>query len=519
MKKFSKILSVALLVALVLSLGVANAFADGEEAATGNTITMTTSAGHTYAAYQIFTGKLEEVDGSNVLSDIQWGVGVNGTALLAALKADATYGAAFAEANTAADVAKVLGNYASNGTDIAALAKIIGANKTTASATGTTAISGLADGYYLIVDQTVADDMPEGDTYSDFMLEVVDDVDVTAKDTTTTSDKKVKEKNDSTDYTSDWQDAADYDIGDTIPFKLTGTVASDYDKYTTYYFSFHDVQSAGLTFDASSVKVYLGATGDSLIDASKYSVKTSDLTDGCTFEIEFTDLKQVAGVSANSVIRVEYTSTLNENAVIGSLGNQNKSNIEFSNNPNGNQHGKTPEDVVTVFTYGLLVNKFDEDGETALKGAGFTLSKWNGTEYVPVGDEIKGEDMTSFEFKGIDAGQYKLEETTVPTGYNKASDLEFKVVGTYATAGDPPALTALAVTDLEGNALTSWTIDSVTVGEATSKYAQAETGIENHKGSVLPSTGGIGTTIFYVVGGVLVLAAIILLVTKKRMSE
>ena len=552
MKKFSKILSVALLVALVFSLGISSAFAEG------NTITMDSSAGHTYSAYQIFTGKLETVDNQSVLSDIQWGSGVNGTALLNALKADTTYGAAFASCSTAADVAKALSKYTSNGDDIAALAKIIGANKTTASATGTTEITGLANGYYLIVDVTAEENMPDGNTYSDFMLEIVKDVHVTAKDATTTSDKKVKEKNDTTDYTSDWQDAADYDIGDMVPFKLSGKVASDYAKYPSpYYFAFHDVQSAGLTFNKDSVKVYLGATGETEISADYYTVKTTDLTDGCTFEIEFTDLKQVDDVEAGSIIRVEYESRLNEDAKIGSEGNPNTSHIEFSNNPYGDQHGETPDDKVVVFTYEIEALKVQPDGETtipaaqynelsaaekenyeaktvdgntvyvaktkALEGAGFTLYKEikNGANvtWKQVGDEITG--VTTFEFKGTDAGKYKLVETTVPAGFNKCDDIEITVSATYDTTSDNPKLKSLTVapatagftvtvaeTKDESENVTEITTDGVIKGK-----------ILNNKGSVLPSTGGIGTTIFYVVGGVLVLAAIILLVTKKRMSE
>ena len=163
----------------------------------------------------------------------------------------------------------------------------------------------------------------------------------------------------------------------------------------------------------------------------------------------------------------------------------------------------------------------DEDETTPLKGAGFTLYKWDAAQnkYVQIGDEMKGEDMTTFEFTGKDSGQYKLVETTVPTGYNKADDLEFKVVATYATTGNPPALTDLKVTDLQGNTLTTWTISSVTYGEVTSTYAQGSTDITNKKGSQLPSTGGIGTTIFYVAGSILVLAAVIFLVTKRRMGN
>ena len=496
----------ALVLAVVMVLGVATAFASGAT----YTITMNTTSEHTYAAYQVFSGDL---DGST-LSNIDWGEGVNGTSLLEALKADGTYGTAFANCTTAADVAKVMANYTSNGNEIAALADIIGANTATAAGSGTTSIAGLEAGYYLIVDTTAQDSMPEGNTYSDFMLEVVKDVNVNAKDTTTTSDKKVKDINDSTaapesgDNYTDWQDSADYDVNDVVPFKLTGTVASDYAKYETYYFAFHDEESAGLTFNANSVHVYLGATGTTEISSDYYTLKTSDFEDDCTFEIVFTDLKQVSGVTAGSVIRVEYTSTVNENAVMGSAGNPNTSYIEFSNNPNGNQHGRTPDDTVIVFTYKVVVNKIDNAGNP-LEGAGFTLYKKNDAgEYVAVGTELKGDTMTTFTWNRLDDGDYKLVETTTPSGKNTIDDILFTITAEHEIHSDSPALT-----NLSGNVIS---------GEATFTSSTNEgslsTNVVNESGAVLPSTGGIGTTMFYVGGGLLALIAVVLLVTKRRMS-
>ncbi len=531
MKKFSKILSVALLVALVLSLGVTSAFADG------NTITMKTTAGHTYKAYQVFAGDLVvNEDGSTVLSNITWGNGVDGDALLTALKADTTYGNAFAECTTAADVADVLGTYVGKAADVAAIAKIIAENKADVAATSAVAddktitISGLADGYFLIVDETAEEDMPAGNTYSDFMLEVVKDVEVTAKDTTTTTEKSVKDINDTNNANFDdieWADSADHDIGDKIPFQLKATVASDYDKYEEYFFAFHDEESTGLTFDPNSVKVYV----DGAEITTNFDVVT-DPTDDCTFEVVFDDLKEIATVKAGSVITVEYESELNTSAVIGSQGNTNKMYGEFSNNPNDDQHGKTTKDTVIVFTYKPIINKVDSEG-TKLTGAGFTLYKEvANTEGAQTGAAIKAalattnssieatalkdekyyvakvmqtieDDESVFEFSGVDDGTYVLVETTIPAGYNAFKSVEVTVSATHADS-----LTALTATEL---------FEAVEdKGELT---GELEATVENNSGTTLPSTGGIGTTIFYVVGGVLVLAAIILLVTKKRMSE
>ena len=495
MSKFKKLIvgvMAVLLAALVVAPSVA--LAEGEKT---YTITMDTTAGHTYEAYQVFTGDLSD-DGK--LSNIVWGNGVNGDALLTALKANANYGTAFTKCETAADVAKVLGTYDDKGADIKALAKIIAANKKTVAKSGTTSIGGLTAGYYLVLDSTTT--IPDGQTRSDFMLEVVKDVHVTAKDSTVTSEKKVDDKNDSntTEDETKWQDSADYDIGDDVPFQLKATVAENYADYTKYELTFHDVQSAGLTFNANSVKVYV----DNKQVSSGFTVN-SNPTDGCTFEIVFADLKQIKAVKAGSVVTVEYTSKLNEHAVIGAAGNPNTSHITYSNNPNSTtETGKTPDDKVIVFTYKLVANKVNENKE-ALTGAGFTLYKKNAAgEYVAVGQEIKGDQMTTFEWKGLDDGDYKLVETTTPSGYNTMQPQEFSITATHDIESADPKLETLVSTLKDFTA----TLDTGTI----------EGSIVNQSGSTLPSTGGMGTTLLYTIGGVLVAVSAVGLIARRKMS-
>ena len=503
MKNVKKIMAFLVAMVMILAMSV-TAFAS--ETPSTYTITMDTSSGHTYTAYQVFKGDLE----GSTLSNIQWGDDVNGEGLLNALKADATYGSNFTNCTTASDVAKVLGTYTSNSADINAIAKIIAANKKGNGHSGTTSITGLAAGYYLVVDSTAASEMPAGNTYSDFMLEVVKDVNITAKDTTTTSEKKVKDINDSAaapatgDNYTDWQDSADYDVNDVVPFKLTGTVASDYAKYETYYFAFHDKESNGLTFNNESVKVYVD--GEEI--TTGYEVKTTGLEDGCTFEVVFNNLKTITSVKAGSVITVEYTSTVNENAVMGSLGNPNTSYIEFSNNPNGDQHGKTPDDTVIVFTYKVVVNKVDENKDP-LEGAGFTLYKKNDTgAYVAVGEELKGDAMTTFTWNRLDDGDYRLVETTTPSGKNTIDPIEFTITADHEVLSDSPALNSLS-----GNVTSG-------VAEFTASVPDGSltTNVVNESGTVLPSTGGMGTTMLYLGGAILVLGAGILLITRRRMA-
>lgn len=376
--------------------------------------------------------------------------------------------------------------------------------------TSTDAFTGVEQGYYLIAETKTGDAQ---DTYSLVMLDTAgnEDITVTTKEDKPELEKKVKETNDSTGEVSDWQDAADYDMGDEVPFQLTGTVESKYENYSNYYYAFHDTMSAGLTFDADSVKV--------LVDGAEvtegYEVVTEDLEDGCTFEVRFADLKQIASVKAGSEIIVEYTAVLNENAVIGAAGNPNKAKLEYSNNPYGDGTGETPEDKVTVFTYELTANKVDKDGE-ALEGAGFTLYKFDAEadDYVAVGEEITG--VTTFTFTGQDAGQYKLVETTVPAGYNKADDVFFTVEAVYDTLSDNPQLTKMVVKDADGNIISDGE-NPVFAVDMTA--GQAATNVVNLSGTELPETGGIGTKIFYTVGAVLMIAAAVFMITRKRTTK
>ena len=379
----------------------------------------------------------------------------------------------------------------------------------------------IANGYYLIAETGLGSSEK---TYSLVMLDTAgnDECRVTPKKDEPTLEKKVKEKNDSTGNETAWQDGADYDLGDSVPFKLTGTVSRKYDSYNSYYYAFHDKMSAGLTFNKDSVIVKVDGTRVT----GGYKVVTDNNTDNCTFEVEFADLKKITGakVKFDSVITVEYNARLNEGSVIGSVGNPNEAKLEYSNNPYFDGSGKpstseTPEDKVIVFTYKLVANKVNGENEP-LAGAGFTLYKYNNEtkDYEPVGSEIKGTDESpkySFEFNRLDAGKYKLVETTVPSGYNKAEDLEFFVEATYDDNAADPKFKTLVIKAADGQTVIS---GENTVFSIDSTAGSATTDVVNKSGSLLPSTGGIGTTIFYVVGVVLMLGAGVLLITKRRMS-
>lgn len=371
-------------------------------------------------------------------------------------------------------------------------------------------------GYYLIAQTQTG----TNEAYSLVMLGTAgkNALTVTPKTGVPTFEKKIKEKNDSTGVESDWQDASDYDIGDKVPFKLTGTVSDKYDNYKTYYYAFHDKMDDTLQFNADSVVVKIDGV---VVDKSKYTLNTTT-SDGCTFEVVFNDLKTVSPTKPGKVT-VEYTATLKENAKLGSEGNFNKGKLEFNNNPYYEGEGKpekpgeTPWDEVVVFTYKLIANKTDGQGQP-LAGAGFTLYKFNKdtNDYVEV-KKIEAGETTTFEFTGADAGKYKLVETTVPDGYNKADDLVFEVKGTYEAVNndDPlkaPRLTKLEIFDENGNSITG----EGKVFTTNLAAGTATTNIKNLTGSELPSTGGMGTTVLYAAGTLMILAAAAFLVMKKK---
>ena len=373
MKKTRKILSLILALSLVLAMGVSAYAADSYTITVNNS-----SPGHTYEASQVFTGDL---NASGVLSNIKWGAGINSAALLTALKADATVGTYFTDCTTAADVAAAMDGLVNDSTQAKAIAQIVGSHLSTSIAgtsvegTNTYTISPLAAGYYLVKDR---DDSvnSEGDFYTRFILEVVGDVSITPKGEIPTVTKKVKDVNDSVENSSTgWQDSADYDIGDAIPFELTGTLPTNYDDYSSYTYIFHDTMSMGLTLNPGDIKVFADGVK---IDASKYTIVTTGLADDCTFEVRFADLKTISSITADSEIVIDYTATLNNNAVLGSDGNPNLVSLEYSNNPNINGEGdtgNTPKDTVIVFTYKTVINKVDKDN-VALTGAEFILQKY-----------------------------------------------------------------------------------------------------------------------------------------------
>lgn len=489
-------------------------------------------AGHTFTAYQVLAG--DETNG--VLTNISWGNGIDSTAFLADLKADPDCATAFASCTTADDFATIL---AANSTLANQVAKLAEDNKT---GTGTALVSGantLDDGYYLIVDTTT--NVGAGGAYNAALLQVVgDNIEVTEKTDVPAVEKKVLEEDYivAGDYGTGYNDVADYDIGDEVPFHLIGLVP-DMSRYDTYKYIFKDTLSAGLTAPAvADIKVYLSA--DKAVDAGDTDV-TTEFTIGVVGQnitVSTDDLKTLTGVAEGMYIIVEYNAVLNENADVGLPGNANSVVIEYSNKPDQsgsgdtNNTGETPEDQAIVFTYELDVTKVDGSDATELpdaqfvflnaakdKVATFTAGKFDGWVDIPANEAWAAASILTsnaqglFTIVGIDDGTYYLREIQAPATYNMlTADVEVIITATTANGQTWDGTPATALTDLDVTA------DGVAgTGDATTGIA--EINIANNKGNTLPETGGIGTTIFYIVGSLLVVGAAVLLITKRRTGQ
>ena len=529
MKKAMKKLMAALLaVAMVCAMAIP-AFADGSSSTSTAAVTLYTITapknGHTYEIYQIFTGTpFTDTTGKTTLSDIKWGK------------------------NAASGNAE---GAAVSDTVLKALAAVSGTNETAiltevekhVDLTGTPAFkatygspASVPAGYYLIKD----DDNATVDSHTLYLVEVINqNIDIQPKTDVPSVEKKVLEntKHQQDDgYGTGYNDTADYHIGDMVPFKLIGRIP-DMSRYQTYKYVFHDTLCKA--FDApaeSNIKVSLSdskATLGTDIDNTLYTVDVTTSTAGeTTITVTFNDLKSVIGVAKDKYIVVSYSARLNEKAAIGqgTPGNTNEVYLEYSNNPKGAGTGKTLDDKVIVFTYKLDVTKIDgQDASTRLEGAKFKLLDSTKTNYAKVDittnkfigwtpNEAEGTELVSdatglFKVIGLDDGTYFLKETLAPSGYNTLSEPIKLVISADTTNGQNGF----------GNTTELTTID-VTVDNGTRTSGNVANGtvsidVKNNRGTTLPGTGGIGTTIFYVIGGGLMVAAAILLITKKRMEN
>ena len=492
MRKVKKLLGLLLAAVMVLAMGT-TAFADEKT----HTITAPNN-GHTYEVYQIFTGDYSEGDNSQkVLSNVKWGKNGTGT------QGD----------NVSEEILTELKN--ANGSDTEQLAVITKYAKLQSSDKfGTVTYESpleVPSGYYLIKDEDGSQEN-EQDSYTLYIVQVVgENITIAPKADVPTSQKKVDDKNDSntSEDGENWQDSADYDIGDEVPYLLTAQLPENVSAYTSYTLKFVDTMSKGLTYVKNSAEVFVNGASAGKVEPSSaaYSGEEAKYAGGTVLTWDLGDIKAAPyNAGDKAVITIEYKAELNGNAVMGSAGNPNKMHIEFSNNPNGEGMGRTPDDTNIVFTYKVVVNKVDED-ENPLAGAQFKLEKKLADgSWTVINRFTVSEDQTTFTFEGLDDGDYKLSETVTPDGYNTIEPIEFTITAEHDILSDDPRLT-----NLNGNSVTG----EITF-EAKPEDGSLTTDVINKSGSTLPETGGMGTTIFYVLGAILVLGAGGLLIAKKR---
>ena len=482
MKTFTKRIITAMLSMALLAMLCIPGFA-------ADTASVSTDSTHTFELYQVFTGDVS----NNKLTNVKWGQNANTSA------ADSAEAAAEALLDKEAKEAAAYVNYSST-----PVATVSSGNS-----------ASVPSGYYIAKDVTT---LNKGESYSDIIVKVVGaDVVLSPKSNTAPNfNKKIYDVNDSKETLSGemvkydesgWQDSADYDIDDSVPMRLQGTVPTDITKYAHYYYAFHDVMEQGLTFEAIE-NVYVN---DTVLPKDAYEVTT----DGNKMNVIIKDLKPYA--EADDTVNVYYTAKLNESAHNGSYGEVNEAWLEYSANPQDTTSpsddeypkdtNETEHDKVIVFTYNVVVNKVDTAGN-ALPGAEFELYKKMADGSEKKIELTKNADGTVFTAVGIDDGTYVLKETTPPDGYNAIEDTEFTVTAEHKSIWEAEERTTVLTSLAGGDLFTG----EVSTGALTAN-------VENKSGAELPTTGGTGTVLLYVLGGILVIGAGVLLVTKYRVSK
>lgn len=479
MKLSRKILSLVLALVMVMGLA-ATAFAEeGGETTTKGSITIENAlSGETYHAYQILY--LESYNAEKNIyaykANPAWEEWLKEKPQRAYVSVDPQGYVTWVKDADPADFAKAAKGQLSNKTP---------GGSVTATENGSATISDLELGYYL-VDSTVGALCELNTTKPD--------VEITDKNTAPNIKKEVQEDSD-----EKWGDVNDADIGQDVNFKSTVSAKPGARKYVV-----HDKMDAALKFDGVT-SITAGDT--TLTEGTDYTVVTTGLTDDCTFHIAFTET-YLNSITADTDIVINYTAKLTSDAVAGT-GYVNETWLDYGDN----QH--TERDTTTTYTWKLPIYKYHKAGETKkpLAGAEFILykgSEESNRDYAQVTNGkltgwtkvktdaarlVSGDDgMIAVE--GLDADTYYLEETKAPGGYNRLAG--------------PVKVEISHDVSAEGTQMTH------TLKQDTTVVDKVE--IENQSGTELPSTGGIGTTIFYVLGSILVIGAAVLLITKKRMS-
>lgn len=404
-------------------------------------------------------------------------------------------------------------------------------------------------GYYLIVDSDIADSVGK-DTTASILHTITSETTIDIKGSAPTVDKEIYHNE-----TDSWGTTGDNQIGDIVEFKLTSTIPQDLASYDSYVYQLVDTISAGLEYDTTSIAIYTDPDLATPLDNEYYTLAdvdnayvpyttvdamgattTSDdsftfvKTDGTIFVINVDIMQLMADGVDFDTLYITYEAELTEDAAVATSNNHNTISLEYSNNPYAEYRTNTITDKVYEFTFDLDVTKTAEDGSTPLADAVFALYEVNpdGSEVqialLPTGvtneyytdadataTDTDGASSTNvivtdetglYNIKGLDdATNYVLREIEAPEGYNAVSGIKFMITATYTTTGEQ---VLSLVTD---NSDISTTIDGLS------------TKIINTSGALLPSTGGMGTTIIYIVGGVIMLGGVLLVLSKVKKTR
>lgn len=525
MKKFLSLVLAAMMLLAMASV----AFAEGEETTTPAytiTVTNTNTAnvsinGKTYSAYQIFAATVA----NNVVSYTTGDLAVtyndkSGVALLENLS-DMSNNSA--EIRAFADY--VYENYILN-KEVTPAATGVAANETATIALNEA-------GYYLVFGDGAAVDGGSA-VASLVMLNPVTSSNVTInpKFDAPTLDKEIKHNELGT-----WGDVGDNKIGDSVEYRIKTSVPDKTANFDEYDYIITDTMTAGLTFN-NDLKIYTSDTisTENLLDQKYYTVTATTNPNGFTVDVDVKQAVADGALTAGSYIYSYYTCTLNENAYIYDEGsNDNTAYLEYSNNPYSDSQGKTNEVTVYDYTFSYTVNKVDTAG-APLAGAKFVLSTSANLGVLSLTADNKvidannaevtnlisfnvannvytvnkdasdtsavvviGTDAgTTYEIDGLDDSvTYYLYEVKAPDNYNKlTAPVEITISASYTT-------------DANGKQV-------LATGSPTSNSGSMAASIVNNFGAVLPSTGGIGTTLFYLFGGLMTAGSALILVVRRR---
>lgn len=500
-----------------------------------------------------------------------WGSGINGDAFLEALQADATLGGTFATIDSPQTVANTISTWSKTNPNLLRFSELAaehareeGKITATPKVTDLTQyeFNGLPAGYYMFLDESTV----TIDYHTEVLLEVVQNEIIHPKGDIPKLTKEVRP-----DVNDTYKDYASVTSTQYFAFRLEATLPSNYEHYDSYKLVFHDKLGSRFSYDASEAdpKVLIkyptsGSTDRTITtaelqengDSIDHNRQTNELT------LTINDLKEYTTHQSDKVIFIFKVKLNPTNMIVGNgdeeiKGNVNEAYLEYSNNPNGSftpettPIGRTQDVYAQVFTYSLTVNKVDSVQTTKkLPGAEFILYRHTEetapegtdpateTEAAPAANEenvqyaivengkltgwtfnvndatklVTDETNGSFTVSGLNASTYHLKEVKQPAGGYNLLDYD-PVVIIQPTFAQDAETKFYSISNLQ------YTLDYSEIGTGTSDTGNVTVTIKNSIGSTLPSTGGMGTTLIYAAGGIMVLLAVVLLVTKKRMHN